>query len=308
MDDRGRLAQSLTPTEQWTPVPFSRWRRGARRIIASLIELNPPRGVGSFTVMAFMAASAGYGIVKGGHAPELTAQLHEICNSAANAAGFRITSIAMTGPSHLQRDEMLAMAGVDRDSSLLCLDAGATRARYMDNPWIAEATIHKLYPGRLQIDIKERKAIALWQMNGTVNVIAADGKVLEPFTAPRFAELPLVVGDGADHEANEIIALLARYPVIRNEVKASVLVAKRRWNLYLKNGVDVRLPENEPDAALRLLTDLDRDKKLLSRDITMVDLRLPDRVIVRLSDEAAQARTETIKLRDKKPKGKGSNA
>lgn len=307
MDDRGRLAQSLTPTDQWTSVPFARWRRGARRIIASLIELNPPRGVGSFTVMAFMAASASYGIVKGGHTSELAVQMRELCDSTANAAGFHISSIALKGPSHLQREDMLTLTGVHEHSSLLCLDAGAARTRLIGNPWIAEARVLKLYPGRLQVEIKERKPAALWQKDGTVNVIAEDGTVLEPLT-PQFVSLPLVVGEGADREANDIIALLSKYPELRSEVQASVLVAKRRWNLHLKNGIDVRLPENEPEAALKLLTDLDRDKKILSRDITVVDLRMPDRVIVRLSDEAAQARTEAIKLKEKKPKGKGSNA
>ncbi len=74
----------------------------------------------------------------------------------------------------------------------------------------------------------------------------------------------------------------------------------------MKNGVDVRLPEFEIDRALEQLVSLDRDKKIFSRDITLVDLRLPDRVTVRLSDAAAQAREDAFK--PKKPKAKGGNA
>ena len=69
-----------------------------------------------------------------------------------------------------------------------------------------------------------------------------------------------------------------------------MLVAERRWNLHLKSGVEVLLPEHEPEQALLTLVDLDRDKKLLSRDIVTVDLRLADRVTVRQSDAAAAAR------------------
>ena len=86
-------------------------------------------------------------------------------------------------------------------------------------------------------------------------------------------------------------------------LRASILVAERRWNLRLTNGIDVRLPETDVAAALDRLVALDRDKKLLSRDITMVDLRLPDRVTVRLSDAAAQARDEALKANKKKKKG-----
>jgi len=100
--------------------------------------------------------------------------------------------------------------------------------------------------------------------------------------------------------------VLARYPALRDSVRASILVAERRWNLKLANGIDIRLPETKLETALDTLVALDRDKKLLTRDITAVDLRLPDRVNVRLSDTAAQARDDALKI--KKPKPKGGNA
>ena len=97
-----------------------------------------------------------------------------------------------------------------------------------------------------------------------------------------------------------------RYPNIRSEVRASILVANRRWNLKLKNGIDVRLPEAAAEQGLATLAALDRDKQILTRDITAVDLRLADRVTVRLSDSAAQAREDLIK--GKKAKRKGGDA
>ena len=99
--------------------------------------------------------------------------------------------------------------------------------------------------------------------------------------------------------------MIEKYPLLRDQVRASVLVAGRRWNLKLKNGIDVRLPETEIEQALDALVQLDRDKKLLTRDITAIDLRLPDRVTVKLSNEAAQAREDALKP---KPKRKGGDA
>ena len=90
-------------------------------------------------------------------------------------------------------------------------------------------------------------------------------------------------------------------------LRASIFVAERRWNLRLANGLDVRLPETGVDQALERLVALDREKKLLSRDITAIDLRLPDRITIRLSDAAAQAREDALKDKDKKKK-KGGDA
>jgi cell division protein FtsQ len=74
----------------------------------------------------------------------------------------------------------------------------------------------------------------------------------------------------------------------------------------LDNGIDVRLPESGMEQALETLVRLDHDNKILTRDIAGIDLRLPDRVTVRLSDEAFAARQEALK--DKKAKKKGGSA
>ena len=109
----------------------------------------------------------------------------------------------------------------------------------------------KLYPGRLHIAVTEREAFALWQKDGKVAVIADDGTVVEPFVGARFAKLPLVVGTGAETRAKDFLALLDNYPLIRDQLHAAVLVAERRWNVVLKNGIDVRLPETDVRAGAR---------------------------------------------------------
>jgi cell division protein FtsQ len=249
-----------------------------------------------------LLGSAGLGIVKGGHVDEFMIGLSDTRNALANSAGFRITEVAINGRRQLSQDEVLAIGGVNGRSSLLFLDATVLRDKLKANPWIADATILKLYPGRLQIDIVERTAFALWQQDGRLAVIAEDGAVLEPFVARRFVSLPLVVGKGADVKARDFLALLDRYPQVRSVTKAAILVGERRWNLRLKDGLDIRLPENDVGNALAVLSKLDKEDRLFSRDITAVDLRLPDRLTVQLSEEAAKAREELFK--DKKPKKK----
>lgn len=266
-----------------------------------LMNLHLPRGAGMAASALLIGGSLAYGSVAGGHVAVVAGQLADLRDAAANAAGFNIASIALTGQKQIGREDILTAAGITGRSSLLFLDADAAREALKKNPWIAEATVLKLYPNQLQIGITERQAYALWQKSGQLSVIAEDGTVLEPYVSRRFTGLPLVVGQGAQEHAKEIIDLIARYPDI--SVTAAVLVAERRWNLRLKNGVDIRLPETGMDNALETLVDLDREKKLLSRDIVSVDLRLPDRVTVRLSDEAAQTREETLKPKAKRKGG-----
>lgn len=319
MDGRRRLAEPVTGSAYalWAAALRSTWQhvswtvcrsrpaRLLRRLIKLLERWPLPRGVGVATAVAFVLASVVYGTVRGGHLPEIIEQASDIRDRLANAAGFRISSIALAGEEHLSREEVLASAGITQRTSLLFLDAAEVRARLKSNPWIAEATVLKLYPGRLRIGITERQAFALWQKDGQVSLIAADGTVLEPYQSS-YTTLPLVVGAGARTRAKDFLDRLGGYPQLREQLRAAVFIAERRWNLILTNGIEVRLPQDHPEQALDLLLRLDRDDKLMSRDITAIDLRLPDRVTVRLSDEAAAARAEAMK--DKKPKKKGGAA
>jgi cell division protein FtsQ len=285
----------------------SRGGRVVARAFTWVLGAQVPAGAGAGAAVVLLLSAGAYGVVQGGHAEATLGVLKDLRDGAANAVGFRIESVALSGQRQVTREEILATAGVTGRTSLLFLDALDVRERLKSNPWISDATVLKLYPGRLQIAITERQPYALWQKDGRVSVISHDGTVLEPYVARRFLRLPLVVGAGAEKKAKDFLAQLERHPELMGQVRASVLVADRRWNLKLKNGLDVRLPELEVDEALQRLAKLDADAKLFTRDITAIDLRLADRVTLRLSEAAAAAR-EAIFNKDKKPKKKGGDA
>lgn len=325
MDGGGRLSRSLSRTRSQsnpqarvasaTQRPRARGQASARRTNTSIsryeephwiavLERRRPRGFGLAATALVLIGAIAMGVTKGGHTDDVLGALSDTRNAAANALGFRITSVAITGRKQLTQDEILAVGGVNGRSSLLFLDAASARDKLKADPWISDATVQKLYPGRLQIDITERLPFALWQENGRVSVISADGTVLEPYVARRFVSLPLVVGKGAETRAKDFLNLLGQYPQVRSQVKAIVFVGERRWNLRLADGVDVRLPEFEVEKALATLSKMDKETGLFSRDITAIDMRLPDRLTVRLSEDAAKARNDLLK--DKKPKKAGN--
>ena len=130
--------------------------------------------------------------------------------------------------------------------------------------------------------------------------------MLEPYVSRRFLSLPLVVGKGADTQARDFLALLARYPQINSVTKAAIYVGERRWNLLTKDGLDIRLPEHDVSNALAILSKLDQEDHLFSRDIVAIDMRLTDRLTVQLSDDAAKAREDQLKKSTKKKTGEAA--
>jgi cell division protein FtsQ len=323
MDGAGRFARSIrSPRPQadlkaaamGAVLLLREWLGWKRRAVRRTIDREPPRKLialleslpkraGIAATVLLLLGSAALGIIRGGHVEELSAALSDARNAVANYVGFRITTVAINGRKQLTQDEVLASGGVNGRSSLLFLEAAVVRDKLKDNPWIADATVLKLYPGRLQIDIVERSPFALWQQDGRLSVIADDGAVLEPYLSRRFISLPLVVGKGAATHARDFLTLLGKYPQVRATTKAAVFVGERRWNLRLKDGLDIRLPENDVADALAALSKLDKEERLFSRDIVAIDMRLPDRLTVQLSEDAAKARDELLKKQPKKKAG-----
>jgi len=278
---------------------------GGRRFFVGLSASRAATcGAGTWLVALLFAATGAYGLQQGGHMPAAVETTRDMADAAANLAGFRIANVNLSGQNHVTPGDILATAGVKPTSSLVFLDAEAARTRLEELAWIKRATVQKLYPDRLDIQVVEREGFALWQKDGRINVIARDGTVIAPYSDdPRYIRLPIVVGNGAQKNVGEIVEALSLVPGVRDQVRAAIRVADRRWTLKMRNGIDVRLPEHGLAEALQELAVLDRDKQLLSRDVTIIDLRIPDRVSVRLSDAAYEARQAELKAQSKKKGG-----
>jgi cell division protein FtsQ len=208
----------------------------------------------------------------------------------ARAIGFPVAAITITGQSQLREDELLKASGVGPANSLLFLDVGAVRDRVLKLPMVKSARVLKLYPNRLVIAIEERQPYALWQRDGRLSVVSSDGTVIDEMKDERFASLPFVVGEGAQKRLSEYVALVSAAGELGSRIKAGILVSGRRWTLDMTNGVTVKLPEEDPQGALATLARLQRDTRILDKDILWIDLRTPGKVAVRLTEEGLASR------------------
>ncbi len=318
MDGGGRLARSLTglvrrkrrasfvEAEEGLERP-SRFALLAHRVAARVVNRKLPRASGWIATGVLFAATAGYGVVTGGHVETVRGAALLIRHQVANALGFKIDAVSIAGNRHFGGEEVFETVGITDRTSLPFLDVDAARARLMENPWIVQATVQKLYPNRLAVTLVEREPFALWQQDGEIQVIAADGRIIAPYNDPRYSGLPFVVGKGAETRAQAFYEMLDRFPAIREKTRAAIYVAERRWTLRLKNGIDIRLPEEDPAAALAQLEGLDKARKLTTRDVLAIDMRLPDRVSLLLTPEAAVLRDQAVKERKPKAKPKGGD-
>jgi cell division protein FtsQ len=279
------------------------FRLSRRSSVAIPLERRIPRFLGTGLALAFFTSVTLTGLSQGGHLDQFYATYGEPHHALARAFGLGLDRITISGIDHVRESEILAAAGLHPLLSLAWLDVGEVRERLEHVPLIKSASVRKLYPSELVITITERVPAALWQSNGEVFVTAADGTPMDLLQDERLVDLPLVVGEGANARLDEYLALIEAAGPLKERIRAGTLVAGRRWTLKIDNGLDVRLPETGVQEAIARLVRLEREQKILEKDVLAVDLRMPDRVVVRLTEEAASARAEMLK---KKPmRGKG---
>jgi cell division protein FtsQ len=272
-------------------------RRRLRHGLLDRVGRRVPRRIGLPLLAGLFATVGLYGSVLGGQYEDFVAFEGEPHHVLARALGFGIDTVTITGIDELNEVEVLQAAGIDSRTSLAFLDAAAVRDRLMSLPLVKEAAVRKLYPSSLSITLTEGEPFALWQNQGEVFVVSKTGTIIEPLSDPRFNALPLVVGEGAAARAAGFLALLDAHPEVKAHVRAAILTGARRWNLKLDNGLDVKLPEAALPASLERLSGLITEQRLLDKDILALDMRQPDRLVLRLTEEAAAARQEALKAK-----------
>lgn len=202
--------------------------------------------------------------------------------------GLRVTHIEMLGQKKTPEALLRAALGVSRGDPILTVSLAAARARIETIDWVQSATVERQLPGTIVVRIVERRPFAVWQYRGKFSLIGHDGKlVTDSDVATFFNQLPLVVGDGANTAAGALIDALSAHPALLARVVAAVRVGDRRWNLHLKSGTDVMLPEGADVQALAKLAALQTTDALLDRPLQRVDMRLPDRLVLRPYPEKA---------------------
>lgn len=210
-------------------------------------------------------------------------------------AGFGLTvrEVLVQGRNESDRGAVLQAVGITRGEPILAFDPQVAKARLETLPWVRKAVVERRLPDTIFVKLEERRPLALWQKSGQLSLVDRDGEVIQRNGLDRFRTLPLIIGDGAPTHAPALFAILASEPELRNRITAMTRVADRRWTLTFDNGIELHLPEQDIGRAWAKFAQTERNQGLLDRDIAIVDLRLPDRMVVRLTHDAEQPKQNT---------------
>ena len=225
---------------------------------------------------------------------DIPAKAERSAGAAIGNAGFTVSGYQIVGLKHMDRsriDEVVtdelhraAEEANEAKAPQPLVDVDRIRDRLMQFGWVKDARVSRRLPDTLVVDIVERTPAALWQDSGRLALIDADGVVLDRVPVDKMPDLPLLIGPGANGQAEQLNALLGDVPTLKPQLASATWIGGRRWDLNFQSGETIALPEGTSDAqkALAKFAQKDKTDGLLGRGIVRFDLRIPGKMIVRL--------------------------
>jgi cell division protein FtsQ len=193
---------------------------------------------------------------------------------------FCIKRIEFDGNERVPDILLLKTSGLKYKSNIFSCSVSKIKDRLENIAWIKSVAVQRKLPDTIYVRIAERTPIAILQSGYKLYLIDPDGKILENDGIGNFSNLPIIVGDGAEKEADRLLRCLDKFPKIRRQLIFAVRIGRRRWNIKINKGITVKLPESGVMYALEILNEISDGNGFFNENIEVVDLRIPDRVIV----------------------------
>ena len=227
------------------------------------------------------ATAGGVVLLRNAQPGDSIASIREKIGVMTANAGMRVGDIVIEGRANTPEPILRAALGVSKGDPIVGFSLDQARARIEKLTWVAHATVERRLPGTIVVALTERRPFAVWQNNLKDMLIDRDGQQVSNEDVSKYQNLPLIVGPGAPEAARVLLDALTDRPIVQSRVLAAIRIGERRWNLRLKNNTDVMLPEGHEVAALDRLVQLQQANELMDRPLSAIDMRLPDRLVLR---------------------------
>ena len=241
-----------------------------------------------FTVLATL----GYGMVTGEvqqRVADVVGQTHQRIAST----GLAVARIDLSGRQRTGMSEVTNALGFELGEPMLRLDLDAVKASLEEIPTVKSAAVERKFPDRVIVHLNEREPVAVWQYKGELKLIDELGAVMSDLNLHQYKDLPQLVGKGAPEHVEEVLAMLEYNDALASQVGALIRVSNRRWDVRFKQGITVKLPEENHKKAWEKVAALHAEQQLLMRHIEAIDMRNDERMYITVAPAYGKEPTPT---------------
>ena len=268
------------------PAPSRTSYKLQRLLLTPFFHLILRAGLPVFAVVAAMA----WYVSDDARVATLDVKLSEMRALIENRPEFQVNLMRIEDVSASLADDIREITAIDFPVSSFDLDLRALRGQIEQLDAVAGVDLVVRAGGILDVAVVERQPAIVWRGPRLLELLDAQGhRVAAIETRSQRSDLPLIVGESADQNVQEALAIYAAASPFLARLRGLSRVGERRWDMILQDDRRIMLPEADPIAALERVIALDAGNDLLARDFMVIDLRNRARPVVRLRDEVADA-------------------
>lgn len=231
-------------------------------------------------LLVIVAGSGAYGYHSGSFETALTLIKDKILVQTAKA-GFKVNAVLLSGRNNIPQQDIAGhLQHIRKDMPLFGVSVADTQKTLSEISWVKNVLVSRQWPNTLVIEIEERIPVAQWQYQKKLSLIDIEGHVLDTNDMTPWQHLPLIVGKEAPQHVQEALNFLTAEPLLAEHFTAAVRASTGRWDLVLQNNLTIKLPAQNAELALRRMALLQEQNDILNKNLKVIDLRLPDKMIV----------------------------
>ena len=260
------------------------------------------RLAGSIIVLAFIALLAAIILtLKNDLVNKRINETQEAFYDWVGSIGFVLNDVVVTGRGKTTLKEIENALNLKRGDNILKINLFDLKEKLEKLPWVKEAEVRRsFFPNVITINLKEKEVHAVWQISEKFYPLDEDGKIIDADFRATDPVLLIVGAEAPDNMKNLLDSLKKGDPMYLKRIKVANFISQRRWNLILddiREGITVKLPEDNISEAWNKLIKLNETKGILKRKLTIIDLRLPNKVVVKIRKSKKE---EVVKLNKSK--------
>ncbi|WP_305041627.1 cell division protein FtsQ/DivIB [Geoalkalibacter sp.] len=217
---------------------------------------------------------------------------------------FRIEAVRVENAARVTVEEVVGLSDIQIGSSIFDLNLDMIGRRIEENPWIATARIDRVFPREVVIRLEERQPRAIVNL-GYLYYVDADGEVFKMLSAGDRLDFPVITGieredllDKPEHTRERLRQALALIDELAqrrrfNLESISELSLNREEGISLYTYLDavpVQLGEGDFAQKLDRLEQIYKELEPRLPALRYIDLKVPDRVIVKVDNRQQKAR------------------
>ena len=208
----------------------------------------------------------------------------EISNKFLIHNGFKVENIVIIGTHNLSEDYIKNIIKTYNNVNIFDVNLFTIYNKIIQNSWVKEAFIERELPNTIKVKIKENKPIAIWQKEKDNKLITASGDVIYHGDVHIFKnDFPIIKGNKSRENISSMLSILNTNKNLSKSIWSLTFINQRRWDLYFKQGLIVRLPVQNVSEAWNKIIKLQKDYNILNLRLTELDLRNPKQILGKIN-------------------------